>query len=134
VFAKCTRDRCHVFAIEVSCVYKVYMTPLPRVTNRSVMCPQSVHGSFATCFQKTAHVSTKCTWDRCRHMTLLLQTRGNGLEYTLRTHNTVMGNTWQRSHKVSCVHKVYMGPLPRVSNRSVMCLQSVHETVATCFQ
>jgi hypothetical protein len=59
----------------------------------------------------------------CGHMTRLLETRGNGPMFTLRTHDPM-----------SCVYKVYMRPLPRVSNRIVMCPQSVHGTVATCFQ
>jgi hypothetical protein len=37
VSTKCTFDRCHVFLIEVLCVYKVYMRPLPRVSNRNVV-------------------------------------------------------------------------------------------------
>jgi hypothetical protein len=43
------------------------------------------------------HLATvSCTL--CRHMTLLLETRGNCPTYTLWTHDTSIGNTWQRSH------------------------------------
>jgi hypothetical protein len=43
------------------------------------------------------HVATvPCTL--CGHMTFLLETRGNGPMYTLLTHDTSIGNTWQRSH------------------------------------
>ena len=34
----------------------------------------------------------------CGHMTRLLETRGNGPMFTLRTHDPSIGSTWQRSH------------------------------------
>jgi uncharacterized protein (DUF736 family) len=43
------------------------------------------------------HVATVSS-TLCEHITLLLETRGNSPTYTLWTHNTSIGNTWQRSH------------------------------------
>jgi hypothetical protein len=158
------------------------MGPLPRVSNRSVMCLQSVHVTFSLgrfkkvtgtpceqrtlylgrfarvslirCVQRTFntnHMVNVCKsslkmnhredWAMishllCGHMTRLLETRGNGPMFTLRTHDPSIGSTWQRSHvhfvdtwivpsKGSFVHKVSLWPfwiVPRKGSLVHTCL------------
>jgi hypothetical protein len=113
VLSKCTWDLCDMFPIEVSRVHKVYMGPLPRVSNRNVIYPQSVHG-------------TPCTL--CGNMTLLLETRGNGSMYTLWTHDNSIGNKWQRSH----VHFVDTWPFYWKHVATVPCTLCGHMTFLFC--
>jgi hypothetical protein len=62
---KCTCDLCHVLPIDGSCVRNVYMGPLPRVSNRRVMCPQSKCEIIAQSSRWFILRFEKVTWTPC---------------------------------------------------------------------